>query len=184
MLRIGGILVTATVGLLLAVGCAGSGSVASYDTEENQTRFDTGTMTVGQVSSGGGFASQTDIVMRATAKCTGRDCTPERASLIFSVQSTSEFALPSRSLTITADGREFSGGRASDWSRQRDIDRVEGRLAKVTLPLSDLAAIANANEVDGSLGNLSLDLQGVQGRLQSFVKAAQNPEAERSVATE
>lgn len=148
----------------------------SYDAPNNQTIFRSGSMTVAQAA-GSGFSS-TALVLNATAKCAGQNCTPERVRLSFSVDGSSDFALSDRTVSIVADDEEFTWSNEERWNSRKDVRVSTGRLTAVTLPLSDLETIANASSLTGRLGSTSLDLGGrVQSRLQEFVRTAKNPAA-------
>lgn len=161
--------------ITILVGCGGTKSMVSYNAGANQTRFDTGTMTVAQATSGAGYGSQTSVVMQVTAQCSGADCTPKRAALSFFVQGSSDLSLSNRSISIEADGTTFAGGKRASWNRVTDSRQAEGRIAKITLPLADLDTIANAGTVKGSLGGMALRLARVQDQLRQFVETARNP---------
>jgi len=157
---------------VLLVGCAGGTSIASYDSSNDQTLYQTGTIRVAQAATES-FASQTSIVMQAVAGCGGKECSPEEVSLIFSLEGTSNLRLSAPTLTVNTEENqwtwrdekaEYSGGK---------IGRTEGRLLKVTIPMSDLAELAHASSLTGALGEKSLNLKGAQSELQEFVAAAQ-----------
>lgn len=147
----------------------------SYDANQDVTRYETGRMTVARAGSGGNFASQTSIGMRVTSECSGRECVPEQAQMVFTAEGQSDFALSSRKLTITTDSQTYEWGKAESWNRVGDTGRVQGRIVSVTLPLSDLQAIAQSSSIEGTLGNKSLNLRGIQSQLRDFVQTAQNP---------
>lgn len=161
----------------LAAGCGSAGTTVSYDASENQTTVQSQTMTVVQEASGSGYGSSSSIVMRAVSQCPGENCTPNQATLSFSLQGRSDIAFSNRTLTITADGEEFAWRNADQWNSVDDIQTSQGQIVEVTLPLSDLEQIATATSLSGSLGGRSLDLNRVQSQLQDFVSSAQNPAA-------
>ena len=156
-------------------GCGGTQSVVSYDAGNDRTRYDTGPMTVARGVGGSGYASGVSIEVQVTAQCQTRNCTPERANLIFLAQGNSDFSLSNRSLSITADGTTFSGGERESWNLMSDSRSAKGRIAKISMPLSDLDTIASAGSVEASLGGTSLNIGGVQDQLLKFVEAARNP---------
>lgn len=161
--------------VVLLTGCGGTRSVATYDASENRTVFRSGPMTVAR-GSGSGYGSTTSIVMRAVARCTGRDCTPERVQLTFSVEGSSDFALSSRSVRIVADGKEYQRANATRWNTFDDVQRTEGPVAGLVVSLSALEQMATASTLEGTLGNQSLRLRGsVQSTLREFVQSARNP---------
>lgn len=159
--------------LLLASCSTGGKEIAKYDTSSDRMVYQTATVTVAQAATRS-FASSTSITMRATARCNGKGCTPRRANLIFSVEGTSDLTLSNRTLTINSDSKERTWEDTSFGSRRNSqIGRTEGRLAKITMPVSDLAQIAGASSLTGSLGDKSLNLSGAQSELQDFVTAIQ-----------
>ncbi|MFP4229324.1 MAG: hypothetical protein ACLFTE_10930 [Salinivenus sp.] len=159
----------------LVAGCAGSsGAIMSYDSEDDEMRYEAGPMTVAQ-RGGGGYGSQTSIQMRVRATCEGRDCVPDEARMTFSAEGESDVAISSRKVSVTADDQTFEWGREVNWRRQEDMQSITGHIVSITLPLSDLDEIATASAVDGRLGDLTLDMGRVQSELQAFVQTAQNP---------
>ena len=149
----------------------------SYDANRDMTRYETRRMTVARAGSDGNFASQTSIRLQVMSKCDGRDCVPEEAQMAFTVEGQSDIAISSRRLTIEVDDQAFEWGEEESWNRVGDTGRVQGRIVSVTLPLSDLQSIAQSSSIEGTLGNKSLNLGGVQSQLQEFVQTAQNPSA-------
>jgi hypothetical protein len=152
----------------------------SYNADDDVTRYETGRMTVVQGASGGNFASQSSIAMRVMSECSGRECVPEEAQMVFTLQGSSDIAISSRRLTIVTDERTFEWGEEASWNRRNDIGESQGRLMGVTLPLSDLATIAQSSTIDGSFGDKPLNLGGVQSQLRDFLQTAQNPGASAS----
>jgi hypothetical protein len=174
-------LVSSLLGLsLLVVGCGttGPGTSVSYEASQNRTNFRTGTMTVGRLG-GLGYGSNTSILLSARAQCSGRNCTPNQARLSFLLQgSSSDVALSDRSISLTADGKEYARRDAVRWRSPEDIRRAQGRIVSLTLPLSELSQIANASSLSGRLGNNSLSLdRGVRTKLKQFVQTMRNPAA-------
>ncbi|MFB6249721.1 MAG: hypothetical protein ABEL97_14240 [Salinibacter sp.] len=168
---------------LFVAGCGTTGpsTSVSYEASDNQTNFQTGTMTVGRLGASG-YGSNTSILLNAQAQCSGRNCTPERARLSFLIQgSSSDVAISNRSVSLVADGKEYAHRSAVDWRSQEDIRMSQGRIASLTLPLSALSQIANASSLSGRLGSnkLSLD-RGVRTKLKQFVQTMRNPAANTS----
>jgi len=170
-------LLSLVVFAVLIAGCGGAGGVMSYDADRDVTRYETSRMTVAQAGAGGNFASQTSIRMRVGAECSGRECVPEEARMAFTVEGQSDVAISSRQLTIEIDDQTFEWGEEESWNRMGDMGTAQGRIVTITLPLSDLEAIAQSSSIEGSLGNKSLDLGGIQSELQTFVQTARNPSA-------
>lgn len=163
-------LFSAVISLFLIAGCAANaGSISEYDDSSGRTLYQTATTTVAQGATDS-FASASSITMQAMASCDGRGCTPERASIVFSVEGSSKLTLSNRTLTISFDGEEKSWeNRTSGRRRNTQIGRTEGRLAKVVMPISDLEEISSASSLAGSLGEKSLNLGSAQSELQRFV---------------
>lgn len=149
----------------------------SYDANRDMTRYETGRMTVARAGSGGNFASQTSIRMQVASECSGRECVPKEAQMAFTVEGQSDVAISSRQLTISIDDQTFEWGEQESWNRMGDMGATQGRIVTVTLPLSDLQAIAQSSSIEGTLGNKSLNLRGIQSQLQEFVQTARNPSA-------
>ena len=166
---------------VLLVGCSsGAKEIARYDASKDRMVYQTGTVTVAQRATNS-FASSTSITMRATASCIGKGCAPQRASLVFSVEGTSDLTLSNRTLTINSDAKEWKlENRSSGYRRNSQIGRTKGRLAMITMPVSDLAEIAGASSLTGSLGDASLDLGSAQSELQDLVAAIRGGQDEGS----
>lgn len=161
--------------ILFMAGCGGTRSIATYDVSDNRTVFRSGPMTVAR-QSGSGYGSATSIVMRAVARCPGRDCTPERVQLTFSAEGSSDFSLSNRSVRIVADGEKYERTDATQWNDFDDVSRTEGPIAGLVVSLSALEQMATASNIGGTLGHQSLRLSGsVQSSLQAFVQSARNP---------
>lgn len=165
---------TFLIAILIActAGCsAGGNEISKYDSSNDRMVYQTGTMTVTQGATRS-FASVSSITMQVVASCDGKGCTPENASLIFSVEGTSDLTLSNRTLEINFDGEQKTWeNRTSGSRRNSQVGRTEGRLMKVVMPVSDLTEIANASSLTGSLGEKSLNLSGSQSTLQSFISS-------------
>lgn len=158
--------------LVLLIGCsAGGEEIAQYNGSSGRTLYQTGTITVAQQATQS-FASSTSITMRAVASCDGKSCTPKRASLIFSVEGTSELTLSNRTLSINSDGEKRTWeNQSSGYRRNSQIGRTEGRLAKIVMPISELSEMASAQSLTGTLGEKSLNLMDAKSELRNFVAA-------------
>lgn len=166
--------------LALVAGCGTTGPATSvsYKASQDRTTYRTGTMRVGRLE-GLGYGSNTSILLSVRARCPGRHCTPDEARLSFLLQgSSSDVAISDRSISLVADGTEYTQRNSVDWRSREDIRMSQGRIASFTLSLSALSTIANASSLSGSLGNNTLDLDdGVQARLQDLVRTMRNPGA-------
>lgn len=169
------------IGLIvsLVAGCATSTKgISSYDSASDRMIYQTSTITVAQGATRS-FASASNITMQATARCKGKGCTPENVSLIFSVEGTSELTLSDRTLTIQYDGKEKEWkNKSSGRTRNSQVGRTEGRLAKVVMPATDLLEISNASSLTGSLGDKPLNLDGAKYELQNFVSSIREGRSE------
>lgn len=173
--RIASLLLT----LVLVWGCAGSGGLTkSYDESADETIYRSGTISMGQISSGG-YGSNTSLRMRAVSQCSGEDCVPESVTLNFSAEGgTSDAGLSGqRLLSVSADGEEyeFEDDRQSGVVNQSTVQNMEGYLLTVTVPMSDLEQIATATSLDGTLGGISVNLSRAQSDLQEYLSAVKNP---------
>jgi hypothetical protein len=100
---------------------------------------------------------------------------------VFSVEGTSDLTLSNRTLTINSDAKEWKlENRSTGYRRNSQIGRTEGRLAMITMPVSDLAQIAGASSLTGSLGDVSLNLGSAQSKLQDLVAAIRGGQDEGS----
>lgn len=171
------------VGLVavIMVGCSSGGKeIARYDSNRDRMIYQTGTITVAQGATRS-FASATSVTLQALAHCKGKACTPDKASLIFSVEGTSDLTLSDRTLTIRSDGQEWTWeNKSTGYRRNSQIGRTEGRLAKVTMPVSDLGQMVNGSSITGSLGDKSLNLRGARSALRDFATAIRQGRASSS----
>jgi hypothetical protein len=160
------------------LGCASNAPIRSYDASSNTTVYRSDNVAIGQTSSGSyGSGGSAAIAMRVTSKCSGVNCTPKSASLQFSMEGSADGGFASRTLSISADGVDYSFG-----SRVQRTGVESGELPltqnlKVTgIPFSDLKEIASAKAIEGTLGGLDLDMKSAQPVLKEFVAMAENPE--------
>lgn len=165
----------------LLFGCVGSGGLTkSYDESAGETVYRSGTISMGQLSSGG-YGTNTALRMRAVSQCSGKDCTPDSVTLNFSAEGgTSDAGLSGeRILSVSADEEkyEFVDDRRLGTVNQSAVQNMEGYLLTVTIPISDLEQIATATSLDGTLRGISVNMRRAQPDLQEFLSAVQNPEA-------
>lgn len=164
--------------LLLAVvsGCGTSESTVSYDASRNRMMYESAEMDVAQLEAAVGSGSS--IVMRALASCMSRNCTPETIRLVFAVQGQGQAAIADHSISIVADGTEYSWEGDQNWERQGEVSFSEEPVVRVSLPLSSVEQIANASSISAYLGSMTLNLEGrTQSKLLSFVQTIRNPSA-------
>lgn len=147
----------------------------SYDSSSNRTLYQTGTVRVAQAATGS-FASQSSIVMRAVARCGGMECTPNQVSLIFSLEGSSNVRLSDPTLTVNFGETQWTWKDDGMGYTSGEIARTEGRLLKVTMPVSKLKELSNATSVTGTLGDKSLNMSGAQSELRDLVAAFQGKE--------
>lgn len=147
---------------LLAVGCAaGPEATVSYDAEQNRTTYETRTYTV---ASGGGksYGSSKTIDMQAVARCQGEDCSPDTAKLVFSAGGGEALSLSGINGKIETDGvvvrwtsAEASRGSSKPVS-DREMFKVVGQFAVVSVSVDQLREIASASSVKGTIGGMRL----------------------------
>lgn len=163
------------------LGCSGGNQISSYNATKDRMTYKTRPLTVAQgVSESSGYAtrSQTRIILRARAQCTGRNCTPDTVRLLFKAEGTgSTLAISNRVVSIEADGKTYEWGQNASWNETPSAGNVgpSGRIVETTLPISTFAQIANAQSLKGTLGGKTLTLTNIQPHLQSFVRAARRP---------
>lgn len=160
----------------LAFGCASSGGATkTYNESDNKTTYRSGTIGVGRVSSGG-YGGNTSLTVRAVSECSGRSCTPNAVRLTFTVDGeTSDVGLSGRrTFSVSTDESEYEYEQVTMYDGR--IQKSEGRLLTVEVPISDLEQIATATSINGTIGGLSLNLRRAQSDLQGFLFAMRNPE--------
>lgn len=174
---------------LLVAGCGSSGATESYNAANNQMIYETRSYTVSQVS-GANFASSKSITMRAIARCSGQNCTPQQVQLVFSASGNSTLTLSSAAGEIVADGQRVewsskAAGRPQADTGDDEMINVVGTFATVDLSLSELKQIANASSVEGSIGGTSLNIsESIQSGFQSLLMKIQNGTTGERAASE
>ncbi|MCS3860297.1 hypothetical protein GGP86_000045 [Salinibacter ruber] len=159
----------------LAFGCASSGGATkTYDKSDNETIYRSGTIGVGQISSGR-YGGNTPLTVRVVSECSGRSCTPNVVRLTFAVDGeTSDVGLSGRrTFSVSTDESEYEYEQVTMYDGR--IQKSEGRLLTVEVPISDLEQIATATSINGTIGGLSLNLRRAQSDLQRFLFAIRNP---------
>ena len=163
--------------IALLVGCAGSQEVTlSYDSESNRSKYETDHYTVSSVS-GSGYASSQSISMRVVARCEGKNCRPDTAELVFSIDGSGRLSLSGVSGEIIADDAqirwsdvEANRGFAGT-TQQDDPVRVLGEFATVDVNIDQLQKMATATSLKGSVGGKTLNLgSDVQSGIQTLLQ--------------
>jgi len=162
--------------VLLLAGCSGGQkALKSYDAQSGQTTYETQSYTVSTLS-GASIASSKSISMRAVGQCTGRGCTPNIVSLVFSTSAQQQLQVSGLGGQISADDARITWSSTDATEgyknvKDEDMMNVIGRFASVDLTLNQLAQIANASSVQGNIGGQSLNLgSGVQAGLASLLQ--------------
>lgn len=162
---------------LLLVGCGGSQPVTvSYDADQNQTTYETRSYTVVSTS-GSNYATSKSIEMRAVARCSGENCTPDAVKFFFATSGSEQMALAGLGGQITADGATFewtgaeAGTNVSGSGADDEMIEVVGTFAVVDLRLDQVRRMASASSLSGSIGGMSLRLDSnVQSGLQELIR--------------
>ena len=136
------------VGILVGLvsGCSTLGPTASYDASENQMVYESAEMEVAQMDAAIGTGKS--IVMRAVASCRSRNCTPETVRLVFALDGEGGSAIADRSISINADGIEYSWESGDpSWQQKGDVRSFRGELMQVEMAFSDEEQIATASSI-------------------------------------
>jgi hypothetical protein len=162
--------------VLLLAGCSGGQkALQSYDVQSGQTKYETQSYTVSTLS-GASIASSKSISMRAVGQCTGRDCTPNTVSLVFSTSAQQQLQVSGLGGEVSTSDTQitWSSAEASEGYENvtdEDMMNVIGSFASVDLTVKQLAQIANASSVHGEIGGQSFNLgSGVRSGLQSLLQ--------------
>jgi hypothetical protein len=169
---------------LFLFGCSASNeATVSYDSEEGKTTIETRSYKVSTIS-GANYGSQSTIDVRAVAQCQGQECTPRRASLIFIAPTDRELSFSEIGGEIVADGSQVARWTTQEAGRS-GIDTGSladgetgitafGEFAAITLQTNQLDQIAQASDVEGTLGGKSLRFgSGVKAGLKDLVQKMQ-----------
>lgn len=171
------------VTLMLSFLLAGCGSTSqpvrvTYDTLENRTTYRTSSIPIPVETQGVGYGSQfRKLQMRLQARCRGQNCKPKTALMVLSVSGGAELYLGDRTLVVNADDArlEWEDPRPD---RDTRTERVVGVVARITVDMSQLKAIATAERVTGELGSVRLDIaRRAQERVRAFLVQAGHLEA-------
>lgn len=166
--------------VVLVSGCSTLGPTASYDASKDQMVYESAKMKVAQMEAAIGPGKR--IVMRAVASCRSRNCTPETVRLVFALDGQGGSAIADRSISIDADGTEYTwrSGELS-WQRRGDVRSFQGELMQVELSFSEVEQIASASSISAYIGSIPLTLEGrTQSKLRSFVQTVRNPSSAES----
>lgn len=144
----------------LLTGCATTSQpvAVSYDTEAGQTVYETDQMELGDVDLATGLTKQSELEAHVVGECRGRDCAPSQYQLAFGKRGTQPIRLPGRDVSLQI------GTETITWTdpQNREVDqRTEirsGTFARVTLTPKQLSTLANASDVDGTVGGVRFEL--------------------------
>lgn len=169
---------------LFLFGCSASNKVTvSYDSEKGQTTIETRSYKVSTIS-GSNYGSQSTIDVRAVARCLGQGCTPREAQLIFIAPTDKELSFSDIGGEIVADGSQVarwttreagqSGIGAGALADSESGITAYGEFAAITLQTNQLTQIAQASDVEGTLGGKPLSFGGgVKEGLKNLVQKMQ-----------
>lgn len=169
---------------LFLFGCsAPNNAIISYDSEKNRTTIETRSYNVSTIS-GINYGSQSTIDVRAVARCFGKGCAPQKAKLIFIAPTDKELSFSGVGGEIVADGSQIARWNTREAGRA-GINRGSltagetgitafGEFAAITLKTNQLRKIAQASDVNGTLGGKALRFGG--GVKKGLKRLAQNME--------
>lgn len=166
--------------LLLCIGCGGGTQVATFNAAEGRMEYETDEITVIRQVYSKGLGSGSSITLQGRARCQGRNCTPDVATLMFSVSGNADVSFQDRTVQITADGERYEWKDHMKLRQEEALEQsvVAGRIAGVRVRLSQLEQIVNASSVTGSIGNRSFELdEDDRAELRTFLSAMRDPAA-------
>ena len=165
--------------LLCAVVLAGCGggqvATVSYDSESNQSTYETKRYTVSTMSDGN-YGSRQSIRMRVVAQCEGQNCTPNTAQLVFRADASKQLFLSGVNGRISADGTEIrwsnaEANRSFAGRNRNELVKVLGEFATVDIGFGQLEAMASTASLEGTIGGQSLNLDAdVQSGIQTLLR--------------
>lgn len=168
MYRIGSIVVLC--GFL--IGCGGSTQPIriDYDMDLDRTVYRARATPIPVDMQGAGYGSQfQELRMNLWANCQGRACRPEEAQFTLSTSGGADLHIGDRSLLIVADGERFLW-EDPEHERRNLAERTVGMILQVSIGFDRLQKIANAEELDGRVGSIDLEIQRRgQDRIRAFV---------------
>lgn len=144
----------------LIAGCGGTTQPVTidYDSSRNLTTYRSRPIPI-SVDTQGSYGSQFDqLRMDLKATCLGRDCQPDQVQLTLSTLGSAELYIGDRTFVITADGEEFTWKDPFYFRRRNQPEEVIGTVLQVSLPISRLQKIANAADVEGRIGTVTLEV--------------------------
>ena len=175
---------------LLTVGCSASNeATVSYDSAEDRMTIETRSYKVSTIS-GSSYGSQSTIDVRAVAQCQGQGCSPRRAKLIFIAPTDRDLSFSGIGGEIVADGSQVTRWTTREAGRS-DIDAgslaggetcitAYGEFAAIILQTDQLKQIAQASNVEGTIGGRPLRFGGgVKEGLKNLAQKMQSGSAEQ-----
>ncbi|BBM73652.1 hypothetical protein [Rhodothermus marinus] len=144
--------------VLLLVGCASTGPVREWQTDE-AAYFETRRIDTGLRLGTGGYGSGTPVYLVAQVRCPGGDC--EMATVELRLVTGSDAVpvyLERRDLVLNADGASWRWESAQDPRYAPESTPVRGLLVQVQTNPQVLRQLAEAQQVTGSVGGLSFRL--------------------------
>ncbi len=138
---------------LLIIGLTGCGSTRSgtQESASEQISWKTERIPTNFVLASNSFAGSVTVLYQVLADCSGANCTPAKAELIFSRQSSSNaLYLSNRNLSIEADSEHYEW-EGIEHKRIYETQRVGGLIKSVSLKWEQLVQIATAVRVSGNL---------------------------------
>lgn len=144
----------------LLAGCATTSQpvAVSYDAEAGQTVYETDQMQLGDMDLATGLTKQIEFQVHVVGECRGRNCAPSQYQLAFGKRGAQPIRLPGRDVSLQI------GTETITWAdpQNREVDqRTEirsGTFARVGLTAKQLSTLANASDVNGTVGGVRFEL--------------------------
>ena len=146
--------------LVVSVAACGTSEPVSvdYNERENTTLYSSQTINTGHTLASSNYGSSRTLELRASADCSGADCTPETVRLAFLVTSGSNpVQFPDRSLVVETDEETHEVSQAYRRDAEK-TSRVGRHLLTVEMDFEKFEDIATSENVDMKVGTRSFSL--------------------------
>ena len=145
--------------LVLLAGCASTAQSVrtEYAEASNKTTYETKRMELYVRRSSTGINLGPSYHLAARGQCTGASCSPSTYELLFTVDSDNPITMTAEDVRMTYDGS------TKTWEIPFQIKRGErfrvlDHIITLEITADRLSAIAQADEVEGSLGSIQFQL--------------------------
>ena len=144
----------------LLAGCATTSRpvVVSYDAEAGRTVYETDQMKLGDMDLATGLTKEVEFQVRVVGECRGRDCAPSQYQLAFGKRGTQSIRLPGRDVSLEIGTETITWADPQNRQIGQRTKIRSGTFARVGLTAKQLSTLANASNVDGTVGGVRFEL--------------------------